>query len=262
MLALVLSLTALAVIHAAHMNSMEDLDVDIPSPPIVSLYRFKNGPNDCTGVLITPEYILTAAGCVNNTKWAVIRSNDAVEHVEIDSGRAHREVTTTDVSTKYGIGVLHLRNMSKQTPAKLNFTTLIAGLEVWRKGFTHAYAQDESSPPRISQSSGHVIQSETCNDVSGSPNATAIDSLVCISGPRPCNGDTGGPITTVQDGQHTVVALTIWTHLPCTSSISGYARLSTAREFIEPYLVPPRKDPHSTPTPSQAKCPVPRPSLT
>ncbi|CAK4072097.1 unnamed protein product [Aphanomyces euteiches] len=259
MFALVLSLTALAVVQAAQ---MEELDVVIPSPPIVSLYRFKNGPNDCTGVLITPEYVLTAAGCVNNTKWAVIRSNDTVEHVEINSGRAHREVATTDVSTKYGLGVLHLRNTSKQTPAKLNFTTLIAGLEVWRKGFSHAYSLDDSSPPRISESSGHVIQSETCNDVSGSPNAAAIDSLVCISGPRPCNGDTGGPVTTVQDGQHVVVALTIWTNLACTSSISGYARLSTAREFIEPYLVPPLKDPQLTPMPSQAKCPMPRPSLT
>ncbi|KAF0725472.1 hypothetical protein Ae201684P_019184 [Aphanomyces euteiches] len=231
--------------------------VSMPSSaPLVQLSKFNEGPHICTGVLIAPNVVLTAAVCADASKTATIRSKEDVEHLEIASGRAHRTVSD-DMATQYDVAVVLLRQKSKQPPAKLSFDTLSIGKQVLTYGLSQAFFDGATS--QVREMNGIVMSPSDCNPVPGA----AIDSAICISGPLSCIGDFGSPVMAVVDGQHVVVGLSTWSRQSptCGTFLARYTRLSTMRDFIEPYLVPPPTETTPTPTPTSSQCPVYRPSL-
>ncbi|KAG9405344.1 hypothetical protein AC1031_004452 [Aphanomyces cochlioides] len=244
MLALLLSLmlVATAALHIDMINGHTAPEPILSS--IVSLSLNKGGIHTCTGVLITPQHILTAAHCIGYVEWAVFRSNGIHELLEIAGTRLHPNAKTR-FPTSYDVGVLVLRKKSKQPPAKLHFDNLTLGTPVWVYGGGNTAFNLTTSSPNIKEMNANVTLQFECpiDDV----NTTLVDSMVCINGGIMCKGDSGGPVTVVQDGQHYVVAVASWAHVQCDSPIGGYARVSAARDFLEPYLSPPRKTPERTP---------------
>ncbi|KAG9405345.1 hypothetical protein AC1031_004453 [Aphanomyces cochlioides] len=253
-----LALLAWSLAVSIGVNALDDgHTVSMPSSSaLVQLSKFNEGPHICTGVLMAPDVVLTAAVCADASKTATIRSKEDVEHLEIASGRAHHNVSD-DIATQYDVAVVLLRQKSKQPPAKLNFDTLSVGKEVLTYGLSPAYFDGATS--QVREMNGIVTSPSDCSyQVPG----IAIDSIgVCISGPLSCIGDSGSPVMAVVDGQHVVVGLSTWTRqsTTCGAFLARYTRLSTARDFIEPYLVPPPTE--TTPTPTSSQCPVYRPSL-
>ncbi|CAK4093225.1 unnamed protein product [Aphanomyces euteiches] len=234
MAALVLLVTALTTISGASTLSQ----VKLTEPPgrgnIVLLSQTERGAPTCTGTLFAREYIVTSAQCVKNAEWATIDGTP----VQIIEKTTHPSYDATQLA--YDVAVLGLRKPTKQRPfPKFGFEFIEPGTMVTslRNG-THPL------------SSAAKVQPIADCDNTNSFSSANQNNTMCVADATICFGDAGSPLIALKDDHEVLVGISSWTRTMCSPSISAYARLSAARDFLEVYL-----EPRRTPPPNSHRVP-------
>jgi hypothetical protein len=175
----------------------------------------------CTGTLITPEWVLTAAHCIQGVSATGVRVHFGTVDMFSNPGvtRMSKAVYPHPMFTinslgKHDIGLIQLAQpVTDLQPIPVNLVKEKApiGINVTMVGFGATAAGGGGDVGRE-----YVVQqtSVACSAFAGSN-----DDLLCfsqISGKGKCEGDSGGPSFAMIDGKLTQVGITSFGDQNCT----------------------------------------------
>ncbi|KAG9405328.1 hypothetical protein AC1031_004436 [Aphanomyces cochlioides] len=198
----------------------------------------------CTGSLIAPSFVLTAAHCVHDTAWVYLGANDASgkgakQQFQVAERFVHPKYSTSFPT--YDFGLLKLSDATKLTPATIHWDDdqyNAPGVTAWIRGYGRI-ATDGPRPETLRQAQVPILPIDNCSNA-----LDGVDpvSMICAGGKTndTCVGDSGGPLTVIKDGKEDIIGVTSWGATICGGSIpSLYARLSAAKAFVASVLSPP-----------------------
>ncbi|KAG9405331.1 hypothetical protein AC1031_004439 [Aphanomyces cochlioides] len=224
--ALVLSIVTVGAVQAMHISMINGHHVDLPTKSSI---------------------------------WVKLGRGNTEEVLEIDAFKVHPKAREWPV-VKYDIAVVHSKHASKQQPARLGFDNVSIGTPVVVRGRGVTAYGRINHPKQVREMNGTAVAASVSEQALHEPKAIH-ESMMCISGVLVCRGDSGGPVSIVQEnGEEVVVAVQSLGAKECNESAAVYTRVSTAREFIEPFL---STQPSSSPPTNQPSLPPPsnQPSL-
>uniref|UniRef100_A0A4W5LPS4 Peptidase S1 domain-containing protein n=1 Tax=Hucho hucho TaxID=62062 RepID=A0A4W5LPS4_9TELE len=187
--------------------------------------------NYCGGAVISPTTILTAGHCADG---------DWIEYVSIGSHYLSGSKDGERIKVKkivhhpkfdmdtmvYDFAILELANATTVTPIEVLFDEKDAAGAPGVLGMARGWGTTSSGGTQ------------------SNPGLTPVDvTMICaggVKGEDTCQGDSGGPLTVTKNGKDVLVGLTSWGLGCAEAGLPGvYARLSYAKDFIEPYLPKP-----------------------
>lgn len=202
------------------------------------------GQVDCTGVVVAPDAVITAAHCVH-AKWVgsnvsvKISGKDKVTSTGWIRGYApilHPQFNANQVNAGHDIAVILLRsNYTSAPPAVLSKWTLPAA---W------ASSQVRAARPTTLRVVGYGARTDSLSASTGTrrermvPLTNLVTEFVVagngIAGQQ-CHGDSGGPTFLGYDGAWNVVGIASHVHTNCQTGNWG-TRIDTNYAFLRQAL--------------------------
>ncbi|PWA00496.1 hypothetical protein BB558_003450 [Smittium angustum] len=157
----------------------------------------------CSGVLLSDEWVVTAAHCVENSEFGDIRVHygstvyKSMKHELAGSITIHPEFNIVDYSND--IALIKLRNPIDSSDAK---PIQIYGNEISENqtlsvvGWGHTYLNSDLSEV-LMETSEKTISKGKCREIFGGLEDEYAKSVICtgdLNGKSNCYGDSGGPL--------------------------------------------------------------------
>jgi V8-like Glu-specific endopeptidase len=212
---------------------------DTGDPSVVAVYAQQLGATSgflCTGSVIAPTVVLTAAHCVSasetgaNARFVVLTANDinrpGGQQLAVKEVHANPRWTAKNLENGHDQGIVILAAPTTLAPLPFNGHALAASstgaaLRIVGYGLDDGVAQTGAGVKREALTKMGSVE-DTLIEVGNSQKGT-------------CNGDSGGPAFMKLGGVETIVGTTSYGDETCSDG--GYdARVDTDVDFIQPFL--------------------------
>ncbi|MFI0414471.1 MAG: S1 family peptidase [Candidatus Thiodiazotropha sp.] len=214
-------------------------------PWMVSL-RDSGGGQFCGASLVAPDWVMTAAHCVENESaqgiQAVIGDLDLNQ---TDQGEQTRQINRIVVhpdrlasSEDHDIALLELSsgaNLQAVTPATRSITeNIAAGTPLTVMGWGNMSVSEENFPNRLQEVQVPLVSQDECRQ---KYDGNVTDNMICAGftqgGKDSCQGDSGGPLVHQIDGQWHQVGIVSWGEGCAQPGYPGvYARVGAYADWI------------------------------
>lgn len=208
-------------------------------PDAVALFA---GPEFmCTGVLVAPDVVLTAAHCDYGLTRAVVGARDWTtdgESIDVADTTSHPQSWRT-----YDVAVVVLEHAAQATPRAIALDCLAddwlvdgADVEIVGFGATDAWATEDTTRLHAARA---VVEDADCSWIAEGCNTEVSPGGEMIAGGGgidSCNGDSGGPLYVLTDEGDFLAATTsratLSANVPCGDG-GIYVRADAVAEWIE-----------------------------
>ncbi|XP_011413121.1 fibrinolytic enzyme, isozyme C [Magallana gigas] len=211
-------------------------------------YSFFPWSHFCGGSLIAPNYVLTAAHCVDGQRARNIRAvaglhrqSDTTTSQALAVNRIimHPDYNGNGAGFPNDIALLELSGEVTSNRAEIiglarGTSSFIGNPDCWITGWGKTSANSGTAEV-LMEAQMDVIDNGNCADqwraVSG---ASIFDTHICIEaeGRSACNGDSGGPLVCKDNGAYVLAGATSWGITTCEGFPSVYVRVSKYLDWI------------------------------
>ncbi len=201
----------------------------------------------CAGVLVAPQWVVTAAHCVSTSSAELLEVVTGLYALNQASGTARIAVTQVirhpeadSPPLKADIALLKLASAASQAPALLFAdANSLSGASATAVGW--GYTQAGGPKSNILQQVALPIVSNTVCDAAYAGIQTIYSTMVCgghsAGGVGICTHDSGGPLFISRAGQDVLVGIASFSQGCALAGLySGFARISALLGFIEQYV--------------------------
>ncbi|RHY51751.1 hypothetical protein DYB38_000964 [Aphanomyces astaci] len=244
------ALAAVAASAVAQIEIVNGTEVPIGKYTYVTGLRYTAaGAASCGASLVAPKILVTAAHCSPvMTVYASVGSHylngtKDGERIKIVKRTVHPKYNKA-TRYDYDFAVLELETASSFPPVKINWdqdASVAPGIVSWIRGFGNAQLGGLQSPVLL-EADVPIWSNANCQKAVAQYNYTITPSMLCAGGADKdtCQGDSGGPLTVTRNGIEYLAGVTSWGIGCARPGLPGvYARISEARDFIEPFLPKP-----------------------
>ncbi|KAJ3652931.1 hypothetical protein Zmor_018854 [Zophobas morio] len=213
---------------------------------------FQGGPDSkfwfCSGTIISPDWILTAAHCANEADsvliyTAIIDISAEVEPTAIENKFIIHENFSPD-SLANDIALIRLTNSltfdDGVRSISLSSEEVKESVTVTISGWGKTRANDSSISPLLNYVNLVTISNEECQKAYGDSELILPEMVCAATNPAPvqtpCNGDSGGPVVVDfdTDNPRHVAVISFVSDTGCESGLpSGYTRTASFLDWIK-----------------------------
>lgn len=214
-------------------------DASMDYPYTISMQQ-PNGSHHCVGVLIAPDWMVTAGHCVNghqpgDYQYRMATADRTTGGVVVGADAFYPHPNYTPRGANYDIALVHLSQAVDVGPVPMASTSPGVGTPARLLGWGQTCPTEGCGQPSqtLQEVDSWVLDDSACTTRYGNIDGPSELCVASPNGTAACYGDSGGPALVASDGVYYLVGTTSrGTGRNCAAGPSIYTDIAAYRSWI------------------------------